>query len=124
MSEVIKWQGSAVDVRAQLVPRFLWNTASLDAFLDSRRILRTGGPLKFTGSQSAAFTHSGCPHTAEVHGGIGWWSSFPYQLKIDGTPVSASRAQIRNWPMGFVGGILVASALLAIVHLVHLVLRT
>ena len=34
-----QWNGSAVEVTAHLVPRFLWSTASIDVFLDGRCIL-------------------------------------------------------------------------------------
>jgi len=50
MSEIIRWQDSAVDVQARLDPRFLWSTASIDVFLDEECIFRTGGQLKATGS--------------------------------------------------------------------------
>ena len=33
MSEVIQWQDSPVDVKARLIPRFLWSPASIDVFL-------------------------------------------------------------------------------------------
>ena len=120
MSEAIKWQDSPVDVQARLVPRFLWVTASIDVFLGEQCILCTGGQLKFTGSHSTTFTHSGSTHTAELSWGTsGLSSSFPYRLQIEGTPVSASRVPIRNWPMGFVGAILIAVVLVMIVHFVY-----
>jgi hypothetical protein len=103
MSEVIKWQGSTVDVQARLVPRYLWNTASIDVFLDGQQILRTGGGFKFTGSHSTPFNHAGSTHMAEVSWGFcGLSFSIPYQLRVDGTPVAASRVQIRNWPVALV----------------------
>jgi hypothetical protein len=112
-----KWQGSAIQVQARLVPRFLWTTASIDVFLDQQCILRTGGQLKFTGVQSAEFTHAGSKHTAELSwGGSGIWFSFPYQLRIDGAAVSASRVHIRNWPAGLIGAILIASVLAVIFY--------
>jgi hypothetical protein len=89
MSDVIKWQGSAVDVQARLVPRYLWNTASVDVFLDGQRILRTGGQFKFTGSYSTTFTRAGSTHKAELSWGLcGLSFSFPYRLQIDGAPVA------------------------------------
>jgi hypothetical protein len=66
MSETVKWQGGTLDVQARLVPRYLWNTASIDVFLDGRPILRTGGQLKLTGSQTATFTYADTAHTAEL----------------------------------------------------------
>jgi hypothetical protein len=123
MSEIIKWQDSTVDVQARLVPRFLWCTASIDVFLDEQCILRTGGQLKATGLHSAMFTHSGSTHTAELSWGYGLLFSFPYKLRIDGTPVSEARVHIRNWPLGLIIAFLFAAVLLAIFHLVHHVSR-
>jgi hypothetical protein len=115
MSEVIKWQNSAVDVQARLIPRFLWSTASIDVSLDGQRILSTGGQMKFTGSHSTTFTHSGSMHTAELSWGTSGLSfSFPYQLRIDDVHVSASRVRIKNWPIVLIPAILIAGVLLVI----------
>jgi hypothetical protein len=122
MSEVIKWQDSTVDVQARLVPRFLWSTASIDVFLGEQCILRTGGKLKATGSHSATFTYSGSTHTAELSWGVGFLLWFPYKLRIDGTPVSAARVYVQNWPLGLVVAILIA-AVAMIFHFVHHVSR-
>jgi len=96
MSEIIKWQDSPVDVQARLIPRFLWSTASIDVFLGEQCILRTGGQLKFTGSHSSTFIHSGSTHTAELSWGVGFLRWFPYKLRIDGTPVSDARVYVRD----------------------------
>jgi hypothetical protein len=120
MNEVIKWQGSTVDVQARLVPRFLWNTASIDVFLDGQPILRTGGRFKFTGSHSSPFTHAGSTHTAELSWGFcGLSFSIPYQLRVDDAPVVASRVQIRNWPVALVVIIMAAAALSVIFHFIQ-----
>jgi len=120
MSEVIKWQGSTVDVQARLVPRYFWNTASIDVSLDGQQILRTGGKLKFRGLYSTTFTHAGSTHTAELSWGFSGFSfSFPYQLRIDGTPVAASRVRIRNWPVAVIVIAVGAAVLLAIFHFIH-----
>jgi hypothetical protein len=123
MNEPIAWQGSKVDVYARLVPRFLWSTASIDVFLDRKCILRTGGQLKPTGSHSATFSHSGSEHRAELFWGAGFLWSFPYELQIDGNPVSEGRVYVRNWPVGLLIPILIAAALLALLHFVRHVPR-
>lgn len=100
MSEVIQWQGSNVDVRARLAPRYLWSTASIDVFLDGQCILATGGQLNLTGSHSATFSHSGKTHKAKLSWGRGSSSGwFPYQFQIDGSPVSESRVYVQNRTM-------------------------
>jgi hypothetical protein len=119
MSEIIRWRGSAVDVQARLVPRFLWSTSSIDVFLDGQCILRTGGQFKAIGSHSATFTHSGSTHTAELSWGYGLSGSFPYKLRIDGTSVSEARVRVQNWPLGLFVAFLVAAVILALFHYVH-----
>ena len=114
MDEIIQWQDSRVEVQARLIPRFLWCTASIDVFLAGQCILRTGGQLKFTGSHSAVFTHAGDSHKAELSWGAGWLFSFPYQLRIDGVDVAASRVPVRNWALGLSVPILTAAVLVII----------
>src|SRR5215470_4947752 len=102
MNEVTRWQGSAVAVRARLVLRFLWTTASIDVFLEDQCILNTGGQMKFTGSHSARFSRSGKTHTAELSWGVGLLRWFPYRLHIDGASVSEARVFVENWAMGLI----------------------
>jgi hypothetical protein len=119
MSADNKWQDGTVDVQARLVPRFLWTTASIDVFLDGQCILRTGGQFKFTGSQATTFAHSGATHTVELSWGVTFsLFSIPYQLRIDGVQVSASRVPIRNWPLGMTVAILGGVLLAIIIHLI------
>jgi hypothetical protein len=120
MSEIIKWQDSTVEVEARLVPRFLWNTASIDVFLGGQCILRTGGQLKLKGSHSTVFTHSGSEHTAELSWGMSASPlSFPYQLRLDGILISSGRVRIRNWPIGLIVVFLIAALLLVVFHFLH-----
>ena len=104
-------------VRARLVPRCLWTTAAVEVWLENRCILTTGGQMKFTGAQSAAFIHAGAPHTAELIWGMsGVGFSIPYRLQIDGLAVSTSRAQIHNWPLGMIPVILVGLLAMLFFH--------
>lgn len=121
MNEIIKWQGSNVEVQAHFVPRFLWTTATIDVFLEEQCILRTGGQFKFVGSHSSSFTHAGVTHVAEVSwDGSRSFSlfSFPYRLRIDGTPIAAARAHIRNWPLGLTAAVGMAAVLATLFHFV------
>src|SRR6476660_7695564 len=116
------WQGSTVKVRARLVPRFFWMTASIDVFVGEQCVLRTGGQLTFSGVKSAEFTHADAKHTAELKWGTSGISfSFPYELRIDGVLVSVSRVFIRNWPVGLIAAFLIATVLLVIFY--YFVLR-
>lgn len=124
MKEVIKWQDSPVDVQARLVPRFLWTTASIDVFLGGQCILRTGGQLRFVGSHSATFTHSGSTHTAELNwGASALRPSFPYQLRIDGAPILDSRVSIQNWPVVLIAMVLLGAGLGVVIHFLRHHLR-
>ncbi|HVU09064.1 MAG TPA: hypothetical protein VHG89_11020 [Verrucomicrobiae bacterium] len=100
MVEAIKWQENPIDVQARLVPKFLWTTASIDVFLNGQCILRTGGQMKFAGSCSNAFNHSGVEHKVQLSWGFGGLRSFPYKLQIDGNLISNSRVRVRNWLFG------------------------
>jgi hypothetical protein len=100
MPGTVEWQGRPVVVRARLVPRFLWSTASLDVFVDGTCVLSTGGPLRLTGARARAFTHDGASHRVELSWGCGWLLSFPYRLEIDGALVAHARARVENWLLG------------------------
>jgi hypothetical protein len=105
-----KWQDNQIDVRAALIPRFLWSTASIDVFLNNECILRTGGQLKFKGSNSNEFSYSGSAHKIELSWGpCGILPRIPYKLYIDGVLISESRVRVRNWPVGVLVGIILVA---------------
>jgi hypothetical protein len=88
-------------VRARVVPRFLWTTASIDVFLDGRCILKTDGQRKAVGSSFAEFHHGGDVHSAELSWGQACMRpplclTFPYQLFIDGGKISVSEVRVEN----------------------------
>jgi hypothetical protein len=97
----VLWEGSAVDVRARVVPRCLWTTASIDVYLGGRCILKTGGQMKAVGSSTAEFYHGGAVHTAELSWGQARMRhplslTFPYQLCFDGAKVAVSEVSVEN----------------------------
>ena len=94
-----QWQGKPVLVTSKLVPRILWQTASIDVSIDGERILRTGGKFKYKGAHADRFRRSGAQHEAVLAWGISGLRSFPVQLSIDGEPVLESRVHISNWPL-------------------------
>lgn len=100
ISPPIAWQNLPVDVQANLVPRYLWTSASIDVYIAGQCVLRTGGVLSPVGSQSATFMHGNTLHTVQLSWGRGVLFSFPYELFIDGIPVSASRVPVSNWVIG------------------------
>jgi len=91
------WNGAIVEVSAALVPRYLWQSASIEVAVSDHTVLQTGGVLTFVGSRSESFLHEGVPHTAEVKWGKAALRSFPFVLNIDGTAVLESRVPVTNW---------------------------
>ncbi|HXR46879.1 MAG TPA: zinc ribbon domain-containing protein [Candidatus Limnocylindrales bacterium] len=95
-SGVVTWRGKKVAVRANLVPRFLFSSASIDVYLDGECVFRTGGKIQSIGSHSAVVRIGGSEHQVEVT----WQRSrkfcFPYQLKIDGELVADSQVPVEN----------------------------
>ena len=95
------WEGSTVEVRARVVPRYFWTTASIDVFLDGRCILKTGGQMKSVGSSTDEFQHGGVVHTAALSWGNAHMRhalglTFPYQLFFDGSKIAVSEVSMEN----------------------------
>jgi hypothetical protein len=93
---LISWENSAVEVKAELVPRYLYTTASIDVYVDGSCILRTGGVWRFWGTQGADFMHGGKSHLAELSWGSA--KSLWYALKIDGQCILKGDLIPRNFP--------------------------
>jgi hypothetical protein len=108
------WEGSAVEVRARVVPRYFWTTASIDVFLDGRCILRTGGQMKAVGSSKEEFLHRGDAHTAELSWeqarmANGLCVTFPYRLYFDGAKIAVSDVRVDNPASAFMPFVIFAS---------------
>jgi hypothetical protein len=116
------WEGSTVEVRARVVPRYFWTTASIDVFLDGRCILQTGGQKRATGESFAEFEHGGRMHTAELFWGVARMEltrgiMFPYQLLIDEAKVVASEVRVENPASMFPPILILASPVLLLLLL-------
>jgi hypothetical protein len=83
-------------VTARLIPRFLWQTASIDVYLGDRCILRSGGKLKLVGSASSTFEHADTLHSAVLRWQLARQGSFPYTLEIDDAPLVESIVRVGN----------------------------
>ena len=92
----LRWHGSEVEVKARIVPRYGWTTASIDVFLDGQCILQTGGQMKVTGSSSAEFDHEGSRHFVELSWGMMRGLEFPYVLRINDAKVALSEVRVEN----------------------------
>jgi hypothetical protein len=91
------WRGTPVSITAKLVPRYAWQSASLDVAVNGRFVLKTGGVFKLVGKHAETFASDGIEHSVEVTWGKAALRSFPFSLSIDGMSVLESRVPICNW---------------------------
>lgn len=96
-----EWNGRPVEVTSWLIPRFLWQTASSDVYIDQQCVLKTCGPLKSVGGSKAIFEHSGAVHTMDLTWGRPNLRSFPIEVTIDGSRLPSARVITGNWPLAF-----------------------
>ena len=94
------WNGFALRVSARLIPRYAWQTASIELAIDAKVVLETGGVLKFVGVMTQVFEIQGVSHVAKIQWGRGVLRSFPYQVAIDDVEVRRGRVTIGNWWVG------------------------
>lgn len=93
----VSWNGADVAITARTIPRWAWNTASIDVAVNGRNILRTGGVFRFTGKHIEHFDFRGSSHVCEIAWGMASLRYFPFSLNIDGLPILKSRVPIQNW---------------------------
>lgn len=91
------WKGAPVFVSARQVPRFAWQSASIDVTIANQVVLCTGGVLKTVGAHTEMFSLDGHAHEATVTWGKAALRSFPYRLSIDGATILESRVPVANW---------------------------
>jgi hypothetical protein len=91
------WHGTPVSITARLVPRYAWQSASIDVAIRGRVVLRSGGVFKLVGKHAETFASDGIEHRVEVTWGKAALRSFPFSLSIDGMAVVESRVPIANW---------------------------
>lgn len=95
----LEWNGSRFAVTSTLLPRKLWQAASIDVFLDGKCLLRTGGVFKLTGSHSAEFEHEGIHHQVTLSWGHASLRSFPIKVEVDGATLYEGHVVSGNWPL-------------------------
>lgn len=54
-------------ITARLVPRYVWQSASIDVVVGGRVVLRTGEVLKLVGKHAETFASDGIKHRVEVY---------------------------------------------------------
>jgi hypothetical protein len=99
LARIGEWRGRAIEVTAHLIPRYLWTTASIDVYIDSECVLRTGGKLAATGGVRSEFYDSGATHEIALNWGRPQLQSFPIEITIDGKLIVRSQANVDNWPL-------------------------
>jgi hypothetical protein len=100
------WRETDITVRAWLVPRYLWATASIEVFFAGERILRTGGQLRVVGSVSTRFFYQGIPCKVELAWRQARRGAFPYVLTIDGRQVREASVRVENLWMAVIPNVL------------------
>jgi hypothetical protein len=96
-----QWNGTTLTATSKLVPKLLWQTASIDIFINGKCILQSGGQAKVTGSLRAQFEHEGQIHGVKLTWGRAALRSFPIEVSIDDQPVLKSRVFTKNWPLTY-----------------------
>ncbi len=119
----VTWRGKTVKVRAHLVPRFLFSSASIDVYLNGECVFRTGGKINPTGSHSAAVRIGGSGHQIEVAWGRSRNFCFPYQLRIDGELVTESEVQVENQPLMIIPAFFMFAVIFAVAVVLYVVFQ-
>jgi hypothetical protein len=122
MALTVEWHESVLEVRARVVPRYLWTTASIDVLVDGEPVLCTGGQRRVFGSMCTTFRHNGQKHEAELAWGRFADGAFPFTLRIDGELLLASEVPLQNAlavQLGWLGccGVMIAVVALGVILL-------
>src|ERR1041385_4020246 len=107
---MISWCGETISVRAHLVPKYLWTTASIDVYLGRRCILQTGGKPRVAGLCRAEFEHQGSAHLAELFWDRARVSIFPFSLIIDDARILDSFVEIENRKWSIIPALAITAA--------------
>jgi hypothetical protein len=91
------WSGTRFELSARLVPRYLWQTASIDVTLDDADILQTGGVVKVVGDHIARYSYKGEERLAVLAWGRGSLRFFPFRLTVKGRTVFDDRVPFQGW---------------------------
>ena len=102
----IRWNNADLSIRARFMPEKLFLVATIDVWLDQRRILSTGGKLKLQGTCVERFDHLGAQHQVRLE-----WQKFllhyvPCSLFVDNLLIATETIRIDNRAMNVVGLIL------------------
>jgi hypothetical protein len=115
---ISQFQNITPIVKAHILAKHLWTSASIDVYLDELCISKTGGQWRLRGVQRSEFYLNDETHTAE----LSWLPRrglyFPYQLSIDGHKISDSKVYIYNWPAAFLSPLILIASLILTAYMV------
>ena len=83
---------------ARTVPRYAYQSASIEVAVNGRPVLRTGGVLKVVGEHVDTFEHDGKQHSICLRWGrIRLKKGFPFWLTIDDTAILEGSVPVQSW---------------------------
>jgi hypothetical protein len=100
MSRAAPWSGAVFEISARSVPRYLWQTVSIDVSLAGQKVLKTGGVFKFVGDRVARYSFEGSEHVASLSWGRASLRFFPVKLAVNGVTIFDDRVPITGWWKG------------------------
>jgi len=122
-----KWKDEEVEINASFIPQRFWIAASIDVLLNQKKILSTGGQLKFKGTCIERFDHAQMSHTVRLEWERFFLHSIPCSVYVDDEPVFQGSVAITNRPMNIVAlillGTFVFSLCLLIISILDIVLK-
>jgi hypothetical protein len=107
----VSWRGAQVEVTARAVPRYAFQSASIDVSIGGRPVLRTGGVLKVVGEHAETFEQEGEQHSIQLRWGRGRFKrGLPFWLTIDDATILEGDVPVQNWwlslwPYGVILGV-------------------
>jgi hypothetical protein len=105
MSTKVTWNGSHIEMWAQISGRYMYLAAETSLSVDGRVVGTTGG-FNFTESASGSFTgRDGAEHAVElqVSAGLFTLTHASYVLRVDGIVVSQGSLALERLGLAFLG---------------------
>lgn len=97
MTRTFEWQGHKLDMRIFFTPRLLMLATDTTLSVDGRLVARKCG-WGITETAAGSFSHGGRDVRSElqVRGNRSVFTKIPYELRLDGVPVSTGRLKLER----------------------------
>ena len=97
MTRILEWEGHKIEMRIFFSPRLLMIATDTTLSVDGRRVARKGG-LGITETAVGSFNHKGKEIRSElqVRGNRSVFTKIPYELRLDGSPVSEGKLKLEG----------------------------